>query len=160
MQSNIAYRFINITAIPAFKNVYSGLEMNSKEFSLPMPDLHFNIFKILRTSLQKLENCLEMSPLQLSKGKVTFKCTFLYYFSVFLISSLIRSHLTLVIVSSGLENNLKKDMLIKSSNCSITFLPIKKLHQVKNQFKIVLLTSFFRCSILVGTKKMSKIARI
>ena len=112
------------------QNLISGLEMNSKEFSPPMLDLHFNISKILKISLQKLENCLEMSRLQLSKGKLTFKSRKLYYFVVFLISLLTKSHPTLVTVSSGLESNLKNDMLIKSSNCSITFLPIKKLHQV------------------------------
>ena len=105
--------------------------MNSKVSLLLMLDLHFNIFKTLKTLLQKLESCLEMNRLQLSKGKFLFQ---LYYnlliFIVFLISLLTKNHPTLVTVSYGPESNLRNDMLIKSNNFSITFLPIKKLHQV------------------------------
>ena len=112
-------------------NYISGPEMNSKVSLLLMLDLHFNIFKTLKTLLQKLESCLEMNRLQLSKGKFLFQ---LYYnlliFIVFLISLLTKNHPTLVTVSYGLESNLRNDMLIKSNNFSITFLPIKKLHQV------------------------------
>ena len=105
--------------------------MNSKVSLLLMLDLHFNIFKTLKTLLQKLESCLEMNRLQLSKGKFWFQLYYnLFIFIVSLISLLTKNHPTLVTVSYGLESNLRNDMLIKSNNFSITFLPIKKLHQV------------------------------
>ena len=108
--------------------------MNSKVSLHLMLDLHFNIFKTLKTLLQKLESCLEMNRLQLSKGKFWFQLYYnIYYifiFIVFLISLLTKNHPTLVTVSYGPESNLRNDMLIKSNNFSITFLPIKKLHQV------------------------------
>ena len=112
-------------------NYISGPEMNSKVSLLLMLDLHFNIFKTLKTLLQKLESCLEMNRLQLSKGKFWFQLYYnLFIFIVSLISLLTKNHPTLVTVSYGLESNLRNDMLIKSNNFSITFLPIKKLHQV------------------------------